>query len=82
MKEALVLKYGSRYTEDNGTGDGGFYRATWDKGDYFLAMTVDERSESRRAEFFYSTAGNLGKNIESKIQERKNKTENKIKNKY
>jgi hypothetical protein len=82
LKKTLSEKYGTKFTEDNGLGDGNFYRAHWDKGDYVVEMVVDERPEYKKALLFYYAAGSLGKNLGRKIKEIKFKEENKVQNKY
>jgi hypothetical protein len=82
LKVTLAGKYGKKFSEDNGLGDGDFYRAHWDNGDYAVEMVVDERPEYRKAELFYYAAGNLGKNLDRKVQEIKLKEENKVQNKF
>ncbi|MFL5741920.1 MAG: hypothetical protein ACJ75B_16980 [Flavisolibacter sp.] len=82
LKKTLSEKYGTGFVEDYGLGDGNFYRAHWDKGNYVVEMVVDERPEYRRAKLFYYASGSLGNNIDRKIQEIKNKEENKVQNKF
>jgi hypothetical protein len=82
LKMTLAEKYGKKFSEDNGLGDGNFYRTHWDKGDYAVEMVVDERPEYRKAELFYYAAGDLGKNLDRKIQEIRLKEENEVQNKF